>query len=118
MSFLSGPTTKTLRTVWLSAGVRFAGSPEALAGTKRDAQTQQAKLIGLCKNEGVRVIAVEPQYPDAMAKNLQAELGRAGVQVKIITLDPIETVPRDKLTPDLYSKKMRENIDTLAQALP
>ena len=31
-TFLSGPTTKTLRTVWLSAGVRSAGSPEVLDG--------------------------------------------------------------------------------------
>src|SRR5215831_16136728 len=31
--FLSGPTTKTLRTVWLSAAVRFDASPFALAGS-------------------------------------------------------------------------------------
>jgi hypothetical protein len=31
--FLSGPMTKTLRTVWLSAAVRLAGSPDALAGS-------------------------------------------------------------------------------------
>jgi hypothetical protein len=30
--FLSGPMTKTLRTVWLSAAVRAAGSPEVEAG--------------------------------------------------------------------------------------
>ena len=31
--FLSGPMTKTLRTVWLSAGVRVRGSPDAEAGS-------------------------------------------------------------------------------------
>ena len=31
--FLSGPITNTLRTVWLSAGVRSFGFPEALAGS-------------------------------------------------------------------------------------
>ena len=31
--FLSGPITNTFRTVWLSAGVRAAGSPEADAGS-------------------------------------------------------------------------------------
>jgi hypothetical protein len=30
---LSGPMTKTLRTVWLSAGVRSSGSPEVPAGS-------------------------------------------------------------------------------------
>lgn len=30
---VSGPMTNTERTVWLPAGVRFAGSPEALAGS-------------------------------------------------------------------------------------
>ena len=33
LTFLSGPMTKTLRTVWLSAGVRSVGSPEMLAGS-------------------------------------------------------------------------------------
>ncbi len=33
LTFLSGPTTKTLRTVWLSAGVRVVGSPDVLAGS-------------------------------------------------------------------------------------
>ena len=32
-SFLSGPTTNTLRTVMLSAGVRWVGSPDVLAGS-------------------------------------------------------------------------------------
>ena len=32
MTFLSGPITNTLRTVWLSAGVRSRGSPETSAG--------------------------------------------------------------------------------------
>jgi hypothetical protein len=30
--FLSGPITNTLRTVWLSAGVRVLASPDVLAG--------------------------------------------------------------------------------------
>jgi hypothetical protein len=32
-TFLSGLITNTFRTVWLSAGVRFSWSPEALAGS-------------------------------------------------------------------------------------
>ena len=32
-TFLSGPITKTLRTVWLSAGVRGAESPDVSAGS-------------------------------------------------------------------------------------
>src|SRR6516162_87643 len=39
--FLSGPTTKTLRTVWLSAAVRFDASPFALAASMpRNAQVR------------------------------------------------------------------------------
>ena len=33
LTFLSGPTTNTFRTVWLSAGVLALGSPEVLAGS-------------------------------------------------------------------------------------
>src|SRR6266851_1301477 len=33
LTFLSGPITNTLRTVWLSAGVRDFGSPAVLAGS-------------------------------------------------------------------------------------
>ena len=32
-TFLSGPITNTLRTVWLSAGVRAPGSPSVSAGS-------------------------------------------------------------------------------------
>jgi zinc transport system substrate-binding protein len=84
----------------------------------------QAKLIELCRKEdGPRVIAVEPQYSTAQAKALQESLKNRKVDVEIVMLDPLETaeVPRGKMfnpDPGYYLKKMQENIDRLAEALP
>jgi zinc transport system substrate-binding protein len=84
----------------------------------------QAKLIELCRKEdGPRVIAVEPQYSTAQAKALQESLKNRKVDVEIVMLDPLETaeVPRGKMfnpDPGYYLNKMRENIDRLSEALP
>jgi len=80
-----------------------------------------AKLVRLCRDkDGSRVIAVEPQYSRAQAEALQRTLESDGIQVKIITLDPLETVETEngKIDPGYYLKKMRENIERLAEALP
>lgn len=77
-----------------------------------------AKLVKLCEKESVRVIAVEPQYPKTAAEALVAELKRKGVTMKLADVDPMETVPPGELQPSYYLKRMRENIDNLAKALP
>jgi ABC-type Zn uptake system ZnuABC Zn-binding protein ZnuA len=83
-----------------------------------------AKLVKLCREkDGPRVIAVEPQYSKAQAEALKRTLEKDNIHVEIITLDPLETaeVSSPKTfnpDPGYYLKKMRENIDSLAKALP
>jgi zinc transport system substrate-binding protein len=91
-------------------------------GTDPDAATM-ARLVALCQEKKVALIAVEPQYSTSQAETLQATLKGKGLDVKIVTLDPLETAPLaegSKVNPDpgYYLKKMRANIDTLAKALP
>lgn len=98
-----------------SFDLAIVGSIEQRPGVEPD-EGQMKKLIKLCKEQGVTVIAVEPQYPDnTAARTLAQEVPGA----KIIILDPIETVSRaDELIPDYYERKMRDNLNKLADALP
>lgn len=68
-----------------------------------------AHTVDLVQEKGIAALFVEPQYPDRAAETIARETG-AG----IYTLDPIVTGDLDK---DAYEKKMRENADTLAEAL-
>ena len=84
---------------------------------------RMAALLDLCRTEKIGVIAVEPQYSHAQAESLQRDLKTKGIDIKIVTLDPLETAPvaegKNNPDPDYYLNKMRENIDTLAScALP
>ena len=77
----------------------------------------------MCKAKKVSLIAVEPQYSKAQAEALQATLKREGIEVRIVTLDPLETadIPdgrRFNPDPAYYFKTMRQNIATLVKALP
>ncbi|MFO0850897.1 MAG: metal ABC transporter substrate-binding protein [Gemmataceae bacterium] len=76
-------------------------------------------LIGACKADKVRVIAVEPQYATGgSAARLVDELTRAGVpDVVLVEIDPLETAVEADLNPGWYEAKMRANIDALAKAL-
>lgn len=77
------------------------------------------KLIQLCKERGVRLIAVEPQYSaNTSAKTLRDRLMREGIpDVELVEIDPLETVTADELTEDWYERKMRANLDILAQKM-
>jgi zinc transport system substrate-binding protein len=85
-------------------------------GEEADAQKIK-KLVEECQKHNVRVIAVEPQYSQGHADTLVGELKKRGVTVKIVTIDPLETVTGE-LTADFYVRKMRENLDNLSKALP
>jgi hypothetical protein len=63
------------------------------------------------------VIGVEPQYSDRAARQLQSALARDLPDLAVIELDPIETGPANRLSPDYYLKRMRANIDNLAKHL-
>lgn len=100
--------------------LEIVGAIQKIPGLDPDDATR-AKLVKLCKEKHVTVIAVEPQYSTKQAETLRDTLKRAGVDVQIVMLDPLETadLPAGKKNPDpeYYLKKMRENIDTLAKAL-
>lgn len=96
--------------------VQVAGVMEMRAGVAPDAN-ELRKLIELCQKENVRVIAVEPQYPQDNAKLLRDSAMKKGVaDVRIIEIDPIETAAIEEFGPDLYENKMRANIEQLQKA--
>ena len=93
--------------------------------TKNPGQEPDAKemkeLIKICTNKDapVRVIATEPQYSTSTSgEALRKELVAKGVKdPELVEFDPLETVRPEDLTADWYEKKMRENIDKLAEKL-
>jgi ABC-type Zn uptake system ZnuABC Zn-binding protein ZnuA len=76
-------------------------------------------IVAMCKNQHIRVIGVEPQYPEAAALKVKAELKNRGAgDVSIVEIDPLETATAADLTnADWYTTKMTENIDKLADEL-
>ena len=78
---------------------------------------QLAKLVELCRRDGIRVIAVEPQYSRGNADTIREELKRKDVDVAIIELDPAETADANQLDAGFYERVMRANLETLAKHL-
>src|SRR5262249_36281160 len=95
---------------------KVVGSIQPRAGVELDA-TQLKELVDRCQTQKVRVIAVEPQYPEGAAKTLRDEVKKQGTDLKTIVLDPLETAAPADLKPDWYEEKMRQNIHNLAEAL-
>ncbi|HXG08446.1 MAG TPA: metal ABC transporter substrate-binding protein [Gemmataceae bacterium] len=80
-------------------------------------------LAQLCVKEQVRIIAVEPQYPENTARTLLSVLKDKGVPNPVlVTIDPLETVAGgvegEGFDAGWYERKMAENIDNLAKAVP
>lgn len=103
-------------------GITIVATIQKMPGLDPDAASM-ARLIKVCKEEKVSIIAVEPQYSEAQAKELQSSLKKGGIEAKIVTLDPLETatIPEGRKfnpEPDFYLKKMRENIAAIVKALP
>jgi zinc transport system substrate-binding protein len=103
-------------------GIEIVATIQKKPGTDPDGAAM-AKLMKLCREEHVAVIAVEPQYSPNQAEALRASLKREKIDVQIITLDPLETAPgvegkAGNPDPGYYLRKLKENIDTLAKALP
>jgi ABC-type Zn uptake system ZnuABC Zn-binding protein ZnuA len=104
-------------------GLENIGAIQNQPGNDPDAK-RMVDLIEQCKSNNVRVIAVEPQYSKAQAEAIRDAVKRHGIDVQLVTFDPIETAPISgkhgpfNPDPDYYLTKMRENIDNLAKALP
>jgi len=76
------------------------------------------ELIKTCEAEGVRLIAVEPQYPsNTAAKTILKELRARGIQAEFVEIDPLETARSEELDADFYETKMRQNLKNLAEKL-
>jgi zinc transport system substrate-binding protein len=101
-------------------GLEVVGSIQLRPGIEPDA-SQLARLAELCREKGVGLIAVEPQYGRGHAETLARVLRSKGLDVKIAVVDPIETaVPGARGNPDpsVYLDRMKANIDAVAEALP
>src|SRR5262249_32112919 len=100
----------------------IAGTIEKRPGIEASARELEA-LIKICREQKVRLIALEPQYPPKAAEALIREIRTKGADAKTVVLDPLETaLPKDfdaehQYGPDFYERKMKENIDKLADAL-
>ena len=104
-------------------GLENIGAIQNQPGNDPDAK-RIVDLIEQCKTNNVRVIAIEPQFQKAQAEVIRDAVKRHGIEVQIVTFDPIETAPISgkhgefNPDPDYYLTKMRENIDNLAKAFP
>jgi len=102
-------------------GLTVMETIQPMAGEDPDPH-RLARLVELCKKEGITVIAVEPnQMSNNAAKTLLEELKKKGVpDAVIVETDVLEVAPPEMLKPehaDYYVKKMSENIKALAKAL-
>lgn len=98
-------------------GIEIADSIQVKPGID-PSQTHLKELIELCKKDKIRIIAVEPQFPsNTSAGTVLKALKDAGIDAEFVVIDPLETADAKELTPDLYEKTMRANLDRLAKAL-
>jgi ABC-type Zn uptake system ZnuABC Zn-binding protein ZnuA len=99
-----------------SFGIDVVGSIE-LPGHEPNAQ-RLAELVSMCKDQKVRLIAVEPQYPsNTAAKAILRELERKDIWCVFVEIDPMETADPADLTADFYERRMQANLDNLLKAL-
>jgi zinc transport system substrate-binding protein len=76
-------------------------------------------LVNLVVQKDIRVITVEPQYPEAKAQVLLDELKKKNkTEVKLVKIDPLETADEKDLSADWYTERLLENLKALAEALP
>lgn len=123
-ALLKGKTERKLATMHESLGyfadefdLKIVGFLHKSPGVEPKAD-ELKKLVDKCVTEKARIVAVEPQYSAAGANTVKEAMGRAGVaDAAVVELDPIETATAADLTPDLYEKKMRANLEALKAVL-
>jgi ABC-type Zn uptake system ZnuABC Zn-binding protein ZnuA len=97
-------------------GLTVVGSIQPQPGIEAD-RKRLANLAKVCRDEGVEVIAVEPQYSRAAAETLQRELKAMDVTVRIVEIDPMETADAKDLDEGYYVRVVKQNLDALAKHL-
>ncbi|MCE9531441.1 MAG: metal ABC transporter substrate-binding protein [Planctomycetes bacterium] len=98
-------------------GIKVEGFIQKEPGTE-PSRGELDELIKMCKEKKIRVIAVEPQYPrNTSAQTILSELKAAGIDASFVEIDPLETADESELSPDLYERKMRSNLENLAKVL-
>jgi ABC-type Zn uptake system ZnuABC Zn-binding protein ZnuA len=99
-------------------GLTIAGVVQLDPG-QEPSKTHIKDLIALCKKEKVRVIAVEPQFKRDHAETLLKELKLDPVlkDAALVEIDTLETADSGEVTPDFYERKMRTNLQNLANVL-
>jgi zinc transport system substrate-binding protein len=113
-------THDSLRYFAQAYGLEIVGSIRPQPGQEADAG-QLGKLADLCQTKEVHAIMIEPQYSPRAAEALCKQATSRGAQVQLVEFDPMETARAEKggnPDPDLYLRRMRQNIDNLAKALP
>jgi ABC-type Zn uptake system ZnuABC Zn-binding protein ZnuA len=100
-------------------GLNVAAAMETAPGDEPSAG-YLAKIVKICKDETkpVSLITVEPQYSTGSAKKVSEALGG---KVPLVTVDPLETASLEELKTEggqWYLKRMEQNIQKLADALP
>ena len=73
---------------------------------------QMAELTEAVKALGLPPLFTEPQYEDLNARTLVQETG-----AQVYSLDPVVTGPEEDVPLDLYEQVMRQNAETLLEAL-
>jgi len=107
----------SLRYFAQSFGLEIVGSIQPRPGVEADA-SKLKELARLCKEKDVRVIAVEPQFQNTAAEVLRSHLKGKGIEVELVTVDPMETVMPAELDAGYYVRTMRKNVKNLAEKLP
>ena len=99
-------------------GLTIAGYIQVEPGVEPTADRMK-EIIRLFKDDrDIRIIAVEPQFPrNTSAGTILAELKKEGINAEFVEIDPLETAEEAELTPDLYDRKMRQNLENLAKVL-
>ena len=76
------------------------------------------QVVETCKKNGVRLIAVEPQYPsNTSASAILTELRSQGIDAEFVEIDPLETARPEDLKPTYYEDRMRANLKQLAEKM-
>lgn len=99
-----------------SFGLKIAGSVRVSPKVEADGKRLQ-ELIQRCVEEKIRIITIEPQYPPSAAKTIQDELAKKAElkDVVLVKVDPLETCKLEELDAEWYVRKMKENINNLAE---